>query len=40
MVDNETFKGLTRNGVPIIKTYNGDKNALMKDVIVPPSATK
>ncbi len=38
MVDNGTFDGLTRNGNKIIKTYNGDKEALMKDVLVPPSA--
>ncbi|WP_423856436.1 glycosyl hydrolase family 17 protein [Yeosuana marina] len=38
MVDQGVFKGLTRNGNPIIKTYNGDKNALMKDVLVPPTA--
>lgn len=34
-VDKGTFKGLTRNGNPITKTYNGDKEALMKDVEVP-----
>ncbi|WP_423856411.1 glycosyl hydrolase family 17 protein [Yeosuana marina] len=38
MVDQGVFKGLTRNGNPITKTYNGDKNALMKDVLVPPTA--
>ena len=37
-VDKGTFNGLTRNGNPITKTYNGDKEALMKDVEVPPSA--
>jgi exo-beta-1,3-glucanase (GH17 family) len=37
-VDKGTFKGLTRNGNPITKTYNGDKKALMKDVLVPPTA--
>ncbi len=37
MVDNGTFKGLTRNGNPIVKTYEGDKDALMRDVLVPPS---
>jgi len=37
-VDKGTFKGLTRNGNPITKTYNGDKEALMKDVEVPPTA--
>jgi len=36
MVDKGVFEGLTRNGVPITKTYNGDKEALMKDVLVPP----
>ena len=35
-VDKGVFKGLTRNGNPITKTYNGDKEALMKDVLVPP----
>jgi hypothetical protein len=38
MVDQGVFKGLTRNRNPITKTYNGDKNALMKDVLVPPTA--
>lgn len=37
LVDNGTFDGLTRNGNPITKTYNGDKNALLKDVLVPPT---
>ncbi len=37
MVDKGTFKGLTRNGNPIVKTYDGDKEALMTDVLVPPS---
>lgn len=37
LVDKGIFKGLTRNGKPISKTYNGDKDALMKDVLVPPS---
>lgn len=36
MVDKGVFKGLTRNGNPIIKTYNGDKNTLMKDVLLLP----
>ena len=36
-VDKGIFKGLTRNGNPITKTYNGDKEALMKDVEVPPT---
>jgi exo-beta-1,3-glucanase (GH17 family) len=37
LVDRGVFKGLTRNGKPITKTYNGDKAALMKDVLVPPT---
>ncbi len=36
-VDKGTFKGLTRNGNSITKTYDGDKEALMKDVEVPPT---
>ena len=35
MVDKGVFKGLTRDGKPITKTYNGDREALMKDVLVP-----
>ncbi|MEM5565010.1 glycosyl hydrolase family 17 protein [Psychroserpens sp. AS72] len=35
MVDNGVFKGLTRNGKPITKTYNGNINTLLKDVLVP-----
>ncbi len=35
-VDAGTFDGLTREGKPITKTYNGDKEALMKDVKIPP----
>lgn len=38
MVDKGTFIGLTRNGNPISKTYGGDVDALMKDVLVPPTA--
>ncbi|MEH6537348.1 MAG: glycosyl hydrolase family 17 protein [Psychroserpens sp.] len=37
LVDKGVFKGLTRDGLPITKTYDGDKEALMKDVLVPPS---
>ena len=40
MVDNGIFDGLTRGGFPIAKTYNGDKKALMKDVLVPPLLDK
>ena len=35
LVDQGVFKGLTRNGKPITKTYNGNKEELMKDVLVP-----
>ena len=36
MVDNGSFEGYTRGGNPISKTYGGDKEALMKDVLLPP----
>lgn len=35
-VDSGVFKGLTRNGKPITKTYSGNLEVLMKDVLVPP----
>ncbi len=34
-VDQGVFEGLTRGGNPITKTYNGDKNDMMKDVELP-----
>ena len=37
LVDAGIFDGLTRDGQPITKTYNGDLEALMKDVKVPPT---
>ena len=37
MVDDGIFEGLTRNGNTITKTYNGVKEELMKDVLVPPT---
>jgi len=40
LVDNGTFEGLTRNGKPITKTYNGDEKALMEDLLVPPLASE
>lgn len=40
LVDEGIFKGLTRNGLPITKTYDGDIDALMKDVMVPPLASE
>lgn len=40
LVDQQVFKGLTRDGNPIIKTYNGDKEMLLKQVLSPPSKGK
>jgi exo-beta-1,3-glucanase (GH17 family) len=40
LVDDGTFDGLTRDGKPITKTYNGDKDAMMQDVLVPPLASE
>mgnify|MGYP002074215823 FL=1 len=37
LVDAGTFEGLTRDGQPITKTFNGDREALMKTVKVPPA---
>ncbi|QNM87074.1 glycosyl hydrolase family 17 [Polaribacter pectinis] len=34
-VDKGVFNGLTRNGKPITKTFNGNKENLMKTVLVP-----
>ncbi|GGD17357.1 glycoside hydrolase family 17 protein [Hyunsoonleella pacifica] len=36
LVDKGVFDGLTRDGNPITKTYNGKKEALLNDVLVPP----
>jgi exo-beta-1,3-glucanase (GH17 family) len=36
LVDAGVFEGLTRDGQPITKTYNGDKAAMMKTIQVPP----
>ncbi|WP_430967440.1 glycosyl hydrolase family 17 protein [Spongiimicrobium sp. 2-473A-2-J] len=36
LVDQGIFKGLTRNGNPITKTYDGDTATLMEGVLVPP----
>lgn len=38
MVDQGTFEGLTRNGFPITKTYDGNLDSLKKDVFAPPAA--
>lgn len=35
LIDKGIFKGLTRNGKAITKTYKGNKDSLMKDVLVP-----
>jgi exo-beta-1,3-glucanase (GH17 family) len=35
LVDQGVFKGLTRDGMPITKTYNGDEEALWRDVQTP-----
>lgn len=40
LVDNVTFKGLTRDGKPITKTYNGDEKALWNDVKTPTAIVK
>lgn len=36
LVDKETFKGLTRDGNPVKKTYNGDLMKLLDEVELPP----
>ncbi len=36
LVDQGIFKGLTRDGNTISKTYNGNKENLMKEVLTPP----
>lgn len=40
LVDDGIFKGLTRDGKPITKTYNGSLDSLLKDVLVPPTAAE
>ena len=35
LVDKGAFTGLMRNGKPIEKTYNGNKDSLLKQVLVP-----
>lgn len=34
-VDKGAFKGLTRNGKPITKTFNGDEKQMWKEVLMP-----
>lgn len=38
LVDEGVFNGLTRNGNPITKTFDGNKSAMMEEVLVPPLA--
>jgi len=40
VVDKGAFTGLTRNGNFIKKSYDGNKEALMKEVLVPPTQNK
>ncbi|MCJ7467895.1 MAG: glycosyl hydrolase family 17 protein [Maribacter sp.] len=39
LVDEHAFDGLTRNGMPITTTYNSAKEALMKDLMAPPTTS-
>lgn len=36
LVDEGVFDGLRRDGNPIVKTYNGNKDSLLKDLLLPP----
>ncbi|MFH6771088.1 glycosyl hydrolase family 17 protein [Gaetbulibacter aestuarii] len=40
LVDEGVFDGLSRNGNPVTKTWNGDKKALMKTVLAPDFSEK
>jgi exo-beta-1,3-glucanase (GH17 family) len=40
LVDKGAFEGLTRDEKPITKTFNGDKEALMKTVKAPPTQSE
>lgn len=40
LVDKGVFKGLTRNGKSVTKTYNGNKETLLKEVLVPNTFDK
>ncbi|TVR77931.1 MAG: glycosyl hydrolase family 17 [Saprospirales bacterium] len=40
LVDQGVFDGLTRDGMPITKTFGGDKDKLMETVMVPPTETE
>ncbi len=37
LVDRGVFEGLTRGGNPISKTYDGNKKALLEEVLIPPT---
>lgn len=39
LVDKGIFKNLSRDGNPIMKTYNGDVNKLLGEVMSPPAAS-
>ncbi|NCC99434.1 MAG: glycosyl hydrolase family 17 [Bacteroidia bacterium] len=39
LVDDGTFNGLTRNGKAITKSFNGNRELLMKGVLPPPIST-
>lgn len=39
LVDQGIFEGLTRDGLPITKTYGGNLDSLMQDVLLPPTKT-
>jgi exo-beta-1,3-glucanase (GH17 family) len=40
MVDKGVFKGLTRDGKPITKTFDGNKDLMWKEIQTPPSLVK
>ena len=40
MVDQDVFKGLTRDGKPITKTHNSNEKSLWLDVKTPPLMNK
>lgn len=40
LVDSGAFDGLTRNGNEITKTYDGDRNSLLENVLPPPAKTE
>jgi len=40
LVDKGVFEGLTRDGHVITKTFDGNKEAMMKTVLIPPTAAE